>query len=95
MNTLAAQNRKLLFPGVAESDWNDWHWQLKNRLESMEDLNQFVTLTETEKKGVAETLKTLRMAITPYYLTLIIVTSLPIPSAPRAALVKLVAMLKK
>ena len=71
MNTLAAQNRKLLFPGVAESDWNDWHWQLKNRLESMEDLNQFVTLTETEKKGVAETLKTLRMAITPYYLTLI------------------------
>ena len=71
MNNIAAENRKKLFPNVSEADWNDWHWQLKNRLESMDDLHKFVNLTETEEKGVAETLKTLRMAITPYYLTLI------------------------
>ncbi|MFB0958683.1 MAG: lysine 2,3-aminomutase [Clostridiaceae bacterium] len=71
MNSIAAENRKKLFPNVSEADWNDWHWQLKNRLESMDDLHKFVNLTETEEKGVAETLKTLRMAITPYYLTLI------------------------
>ena len=71
MNTVAVENRKRLFPEVSDEDWNDWHWQLRNRLESLEDLPRVLNLTETERKGVAETLKTLRMAITPYYLTLI------------------------
>ena len=71
MNQVAETNRKRLFPLAAEEEWNDWHWQLKNRVETLDDLRRYVTLTPTEEAGVAETLKTLRMAITPYYLTLI------------------------
>ena len=71
MNQVAETNRKRLFPLAAEEAWNDWHWQLKNRVETLDDLRRYVTLTPTEEAGVAETLKTLRMAITPYYLTLI------------------------
>lgn len=71
MNRVAEINRKRLFPLAAEEAWNDWHWQLKNRVETLDDLRRYVTLTPTEEAGVAETLKTLRMAITPYYLTLI------------------------
>ena len=71
MNQVAEINRKRLFPLAAEEAWNDWHWQLKNRVETLDDLRRYVTLTPTEEAGVAETLKTLRMAITPYYLTLI------------------------
>lgn len=71
MNLKAVENKKMLFPQVADEEWNDWHWQLKNRLETLDDLRKFVDLTTIEEKGVAETLKTLRMAITPYYLTLI------------------------
>lgn len=63
--------RKQYFPDVSDEDWNDWHWQVKNRIETLEDLKKYVTLTEKEEEGVRESLKTLRMAITPYYLSLI------------------------
>lgn len=71
MNLKATENRNKLFPNVSEEDWGDWKWQIRNRLETLDDLRKFVSLTAEEEKGVAETLKTLRMAITPYYLTLI------------------------
>lgn len=71
MNLKATENRNKLFPNVSAEDWADWKWQIRNRLETLDDLRKFVSLTAEEEKGVAETLKTLRMAITPYYLTLI------------------------
>ena len=64
-------NRKKMFPEVSDADWNDWHWQVNNRIETLEQLKKYVVLTEEEENGVKESLKTLRMAITPYYLTLI------------------------
>src|SRR5574344_1544393 len=63
--------RKELFPNVTDQQWNDWKWQVKNRIETLEQLKQCVTLTEEEENGVKESLKTLRMAITPYYISLI------------------------
>lgn len=63
--------RKKLFPNVSDSDWNDWKWQVKNRIETIEDLRKYINLTEMEVDGVKDCLTTLRMAITPYYLTLI------------------------
>ncbi|MDO4564736.1 MAG: lysine 2,3-aminomutase [Clostridia bacterium] len=60
-----------LFPNVPDEQWNDWHWQVRNRIESLEELNKYVELTPDEENGVKECLKTLRMAITPYYLSLI------------------------
>lgn len=44
---------------------------MKNRIESLEALKQHIRLTREEEEGVRESLKTLRMAITPYYLSLI------------------------
>ena len=63
--------RKYYFPDVADEQWNDWHWQVKNRIETLDDLKKYVTLTPEEEEGVRESLKSLRMAITPYYLSLI------------------------
>ncbi len=60
-----------LFKDVPAELWNDWHWQLKNRIETIEDLKKFMTLTPEEEEGVVKCLDTLRMAITPYYLSLI------------------------
>ena len=60
-----------LFANVPESDWNDWKWQVRNRIETLEDLKKYVTLTPEEEDGVSKCLGTLRMAITPYYLSLI------------------------
>ncbi|KXZ40153.1 lysine 2,3-aminomutase [Alkalithermobacter thermoalcaliphilus JW-YL-7 = DSM 7308] len=60
-----------LFKNVSDSEWNDWKWQLKNRIETLEDLKKYIPLTKEEEEGTKECLKTLRMAITPYYLSLI------------------------
>ena len=60
-----------LFRDVPDELWNDWHWQVKNRVETLEDLKKYVNLTEEEEEGVRRTLGRLRMAITPYYLSLI------------------------
>ncbi|MBR2051684.1 MAG: lysine 2,3-aminomutase, partial [Bacteroidales bacterium] len=63
--------RKQLFPNVTDEQWNDWKWQVKNRIETLDQLKQYVQLTPEEEDGVRSVLSTLRMAITPYYLSLI------------------------
>ena len=68
---MQVNRRKELFPNVIDSEWNDWKWQIKNRIETLEDLKKYISLTEKEEDGVMKSLKTLRMAITPYYLSLI------------------------
>ena len=60
-----------LFRDVPDELWNDWHWQVKNRVETLEDLKKYMNLTAEEEEGVRRTLGRLRMAITPYYLSLI------------------------
>ena len=65
------QNRKRLFPDVTDEQWGDWKWQVRNRVETLEELEALADLTETERDGVKTALETLRMAITPYYLSLI------------------------
>ena len=63
--------RKELFPEVTDAQWDDWKWQVKNRIETLDQLKQYVKLTPEEEEGVKKTLSTLRMAITPYYISLI------------------------
>ncbi len=70
-NTMKGSRRKELFPEVTDQQWNDWKWQVRNRIETLDQLKKYITLTPEEENGVRESLKTLRMAITPYYLSLI------------------------
>ncbi len=61
-----------LFADVPEELWNDWHWQVKNRATTVEDLIKYgIKLSEDEVQGIKDTLGKLRMAVTPYYLSLI------------------------
>lgn len=60
-----------IFTEIDNELWNDWNWQVKNRITTVEELKKYVPLTENEEQGVQECLKTLRMSITPYYLSLI------------------------
>lgn len=68
---MMTNNRKLFFPGVSDEEWNDWKWQVRNRIETFEELKRHINLTPSEEEGVKKSLETLRMAITPYYLSLI------------------------
>ncbi len=68
---MTESNRKKLFPEVTDEQWNDWHWQVRNRIETLDQLKKYMKLTPEEEEGVKQSLETLRMAITPYYLSLI------------------------
>lgn len=61
----------ILWKNVNEDQWNDWRWQIANKITTLEELEQIINLTTEEREGVAATLKKLKMAITPYYATLI------------------------
>ncbi len=63
--------RQEMFPNVTDEQWNDWKWQVRNRIETLDELKKYINLTPEEEEGVAKSLATLRMAITPYYMSLI------------------------
>ena len=60
-----------LFANVSPEEWNDWKWQVRNRIQTLEDLKKYMSLTQEEEEGVRQCLGKLRMAVTPYYLSLI------------------------
>lgn len=51
--------------------WNSWIWQIKHRITNVESLSKLFPISEQEKSDIQECLKSFRMGITPYYLSLI------------------------
>jgi len=68
---MAQKERVLRFLGATEDDWDDWRWQLRNRIEDEELLGEVLGLTDGEKRSIARVAEHYRWAITPYYLALI------------------------
>lgn len=56
--------------GCNENEWRDWHWQVRNRIQSVEELEKILALTEQEKQDIGNVLEVFRMGITPYYASL-------------------------
>ncbi|HHW91490.1 MAG TPA: lysine 2,3-aminomutase, partial [Firmicutes bacterium] len=55
---------------ATEEQWNDWHWQVANRITDLETLCKVINLTEEEKAAVERVGSTYRWAISPYYASL-------------------------
>ncbi|MCM8789604.1 MAG: lysine 2,3-aminomutase [Candidatus Omnitrophica bacterium] len=60
-----------LFKDVNPLDWEDWHWQLRHRITTKEQLAQVIKLTPDEEAGIKKATGRLSLAITPYWVTLI------------------------
>ena len=60
-----------LWQHVPASDWNDWGWQLKNRITSLDALEKYMVLTPDERRGIAFAGHKLAISITPYFFNLI------------------------
>jgi len=56
-----------MWKDITEEQWNDWKWQVKNRITTVEDLKKIINLTQEEIDGIHASLKVFRMAITPYF----------------------------
>ena len=59
-----------LFKDVTDEQWNDWHWQVANRLDSVEKIKQVVNLTPEEEADIEKVMHGFRVGITPYYASL-------------------------
>ncbi|RNC28624.1 MAG: L-lysine 2,3-aminomutase [Candidatus Dichloromethanomonas elyunquensis] len=63
--------RMKLWHQIGNTEWNDWHWQMSNRITTHEELVEMVSLSSDETEQMVHCLKNFRMAITPYYFSLI------------------------
>ncbi len=69
-NTPFPSRRAPAYADVPDEKWNDWRWQLSHRLNSVEDFEKVLPLTESEKKAL-NTPGLFRVDITPYFISLI------------------------
>jgi len=60
------QFRRKFFPDITVKQWNDWHWQVANRVRSLERLQNMFILSPDEREALERSDAKLPMGITPY-----------------------------
>ncbi|MFP4071508.1 MAG: KamA family radical SAM protein [Desulfovibrionales bacterium] len=63
--------RRRFFPDVSSRLWNDWHWQMGQRISSAGQLRSMLSLSEEEAGALGHDGQHLPLAVTPYYMSLI------------------------
>jgi len=63
--------RREFFPGTSDREWNDWRWQLANRIRDLAGLERILCLSEEERRAISNHKGSLPIAITPYYASLL------------------------
>ncbi len=66
-----ATNRRRFFGHITDNVWNDWKWQFRNRITTIEQLAQLIPLSPEEKTQLRLVIMRYPLSVTPYYLSLI------------------------
>ena len=66
----AQENRVVQFFNATPLDWEDWRWQARCRVTTLEILEKMVNLTSQEKRGIQSCGEKLTMSIPPYFASL-------------------------
>ena len=66
----ARSRRAPYYADVPDEQWDDWSWQLSNRVNDLETFAQILELTDDEREGLGAPDK-FRVDITPYFISLI------------------------
>lgn len=67
---LARTPRPAYYANIPDEKWDDWRWQLSNRLNSVAELEKVVNLTESEKRALSAK-NLFRVDVTPFFASLI------------------------
>ncbi len=62
--------RAPIFKDVPDEKWTDWRWQLSHRLNTVDEFEKIIKLTDSERKALT-TQGLFRVDITPYFASLI------------------------
>lgn len=73
-NDIVLQNKKRIMEYLEanNTDWNDWHWQLRNRICETNQLCDLFSISEKEIENIKNVSLKYRWSISPYYLSQII-----------------------
>jgi lysine 2,3-aminomutase len=63
--------RAYYYPEATDAEWNDWRWQFRNRVTTLDELLHFLPIPAAERGLRREVLRDFRMGIPPYYVALI------------------------
>jgi len=70
MPTPFISKRASIYADVPDKKWSDWRWQLSHRLNTAEDIEKILSLTDSERKAL-QTQGLFRVDVTPYFISLI------------------------
>jgi lysine 2,3-aminomutase len=59
-----------VWKGVPDALWNDWHWQQRERVTTLAQLEEVIRVSPEERRAAVETESEFHMGITPYYAAL-------------------------
>lgn len=69
-NTPFVSKRAPIYADIPDEKWHNWRWQLSNRINTVEEFEKVIPLTESERKALSAP-KLFRVDITPYFISLI------------------------
>ena len=70
-NKISNPNKVRNYFNVSDDDWNNWKWQLQNQIKTVGKLKEIFAIEQHEYEHLVEVSKKFRVAVTPYYLSLI------------------------
>jgi len=69
-NLAFPSKRAKIYADIPDDKWNNWRWQLSNRINTIEEFENVVPLTDSERKALSAA-NLFRVDITPYFISLI------------------------
>ena len=63
--TMTTSKRMELFPEVTDEQWNDWKWQVRNRIETLDELKKYVTSRLKRKRELRKHSRSLEWLLRP------------------------------
>jgi len=63
--------RRIFFPDATDKEWNDWRWQIRNRIYRRDQLEKILKLSVDERQGLEGLRSKLPVGITPYFMSLL------------------------
>ena len=63
--------RARFFPEARDREWNDWRWQIKQRIRDLAGLERILRLSDDERSAVVRHTGSLPVGVNPYYASLL------------------------
>lgn len=70
-NPMTAEFRDRFFPDVTDAEWDDWRWQSRHRIRTLDQFEHMLELSVAERDALSAGGTMLPVAVSPYYMSLL------------------------